>query len=493
MADNPSNIVPDNIIVVEGDAGFVPKAEPSDAGKVLKVDSQGTPVWGEDSGGTSFEPDKGLELTDGKLSVKTYYGLTNNMNGEGLVGIVPGDSTLSVNNSGIRVTNPLPASTTSDSGKVLKVDAQGAPVWGDAPAGIVEFDWSTVTLADIERAITAGKTPVMLYVPWDNAYTTKCYLQKIEHTGSGDNYVFVSTPEGFVNTPSDQSTSITVLFMMYDGSKGSNVRLVSAILSSSDGSVTMAQGATSSYLDLSVTNPLPASTSADADKVLTVNSSGNPVWATAQGGGGGGNWGMQTKYISLVDPNSSTQWRQDIPINITGSNDATFGDPYGAYPLSQLFSYPDASTGELCNGFGLGCTYILSGILPLVPPVGTLYDSLGSGFLTITDQVPDPEGWGDYTRILHRASVSFQNRYIGSNNSNEITVTEFQVVIPPLSGWADNVNIYGMCMELYKPSASSPRNWTLVSRADVSDDLLNWFRVYCTCIPTQSYVDCESV
>ena len=35
---------------------------------------------------------------------------------------------------------------------------------------------------------------------------------------------------------------------------------------------------------LCVADPLPASTSADEDKVLTVNSSGNPVWAAAQGG-----------------------------------------------------------------------------------------------------------------------------------------------------------------------------------------------------------------
>lgn len=36
---------------------------------------------------------------------------------------------------------------------------------------------------------------------------------------------------------------------------------------------------------LATVNQLPSSTSADEDKVLTVNSSGNPVWATAQGGG----------------------------------------------------------------------------------------------------------------------------------------------------------------------------------------------------------------
>ena len=261
MAQNPSNVIPDQLIVVEGDAGFVPKAEPSDAGKVLGVlNSDGDIGWTEDREGMAQQQADWAETDPSKV---TY--IAHKPSGQ-----------------------MAPASTSSDSGKVLKVDSQGAPVWGDAPAGIVEFDWSTVTLSDIEGAITAGKTPVMLYVPWDNAYTTKCSLQKIEHTGSGDNYVFVSTPEGYVNTPSDQSTSITRLIMMYDGSKGSDIRRVSANLSSSDGSVTMAQGATSAYLDLSVANPLPASTSADADKVLTVNSSGTPEWATAQGGGGGG-------------------------------------------------------------------------------------------------------------------------------------------------------------------------------------------------------------
>lgn len=39
---------------------------------------------------------------------------------------------------------------------------------------------------------------------------------------------------------------------------------------------------------LATINQVPSSTSADEDKVLTVNSSGNPVWATPQGGGGGG-------------------------------------------------------------------------------------------------------------------------------------------------------------------------------------------------------------
>lgn len=196
MAQNPSNVIPDQLIVVEGDAGFVPKSEPSDVGKVLKVDSHGTPVWGEDSGGTSFEPDKGLQLVDGKLSVKvgSGYGITNNMNGEGIVGVVAGDSTLRVTNEGVIVTRPLPASTSSDEGSVLTVNSSGNAAWATP---------STVTV--------------------DQTY---------------------------------------------------------------DASSTNAQSGTAVASAISGINQVPASTSADEDKVLTVNSSGTPEWATAQGGGG---------------------------------------------------------------------------------------------------------------------------------------------------------------------------------------------------------------
>lgn len=306
MAQNPSNVIPDQLIVVEGDAGFVPKAEPSDAGKVLGVlNSDGDIGWTEDREGMAQQQADWAETDPSKV---TY--IAHKPSGQ-----------------------MAPASTSSDSGKVLKVDSQGAPVWGDAPAGIVEFDWSTVTLSDIEGAITAGKTPVMLYVPWDNAYTTKCSLQKIEHTDSGDNYVFVSTPEGFVDTPSTQSTSITRLIMMYDGSKGSDIRSVSATLSSSDGSVTMAQGVTSALLDLSVANPLPASTSADADKVLTVNSSGTPEWAAAQGGGGGTTVGSDLKTVL----HASTPVAKSLYQTFSG----------GAYPGETCFITSDDISGTI--------------------------------------------------------------------------------------------------------------------------------------------------
>lgn len=52
-------------------------------------------------------------------------------------------------------------------------------------------------------------------------------------------------------------------------------------------SSTNAQSGTAVAGALATIKQVPASTSADEDKVLTVNSSGNAVWAAAQGGGGG--------------------------------------------------------------------------------------------------------------------------------------------------------------------------------------------------------------
>ena len=519
MADNPSNIVPDQIILLEGGSKLVPAPSAGDSGKVLGVlNSNGDIGWTEDREGMAQQQADWAEADSSKVTF-----IANKPSGQ-----------------------MAPASTTSDSGKVLKVNAQGAPVWGDAPAGTAEFVWSTVTKADVESAIAAGK----LVVITDDTFSgeaVKCYLEEVQTSSSGTDYYFTSQTHPGAMDAFTQNATIIRLSINPAGGKLRETRSVGLKLVSEDSSVSIANGTIPGQLNITTNavpasaqadankvltvnssgkpvwgsisipsvdqtynasstnaqsgtavagalaniNQVPASTSADADKVLTVNSSGTPEWATAQGGGSS-NWGMQTKYISLVDPNSSTQWRQDIGINITGSNDAGFGNPTGAYPLSKLFSYPDASTGELAEGFGLGCTYILSGILPLVPPVGTLYDSLGSGFLTLTDQVMDPE-WGmEQERILHRIPVTFRHRSVGIGAS-QVTGTEFQVVIPPLSAWVDNLTLYGVSMEFYRPSVSYQQSWSLVSRADVDDDLLNWFRVYCTCIPTQSYVNCESV
>ena len=63
--DNPSNLMPDQEIIIEGDAGFVPKASPSDAGKVLGVlNSSGDVGWVVDQSGTFIQVQADWAETD---------------------------------------------------------------------------------------------------------------------------------------------------------------------------------------------------------------------------------------------------------------------------------------------------------------------------------------------------------------------------------------------------------------------------------------------
>ena len=70
---------------------------------------------------------------------------------------------------------------------------------------------------------------------------------------------------------------------------GSNVSITASgdnvTIAATDTTYTFSTGLTDNSGTITVTNPLPSSTSSDEDKVLTVDSTGAPVWAASQGGG----------------------------------------------------------------------------------------------------------------------------------------------------------------------------------------------------------------
>ena len=90
-------------------------------------------------------------------------------------------------------------------------------------------------------------------------------------------------------------------------------------LASANNTISITEGATTVSID--VANPLPASTSADENKVLTVNAQGAAEWATSQGGGG-------SSDVFIVE-DSTTQ-----------------GDVYTAYTSGKVLFYK-ASSGEM--------------------------------------------------------------------------------------------------------------------------------------------------
>ena len=286
MAQNPSNVIPDQLIVVEGGKQLVPPPSSGDSGKVLGVlNSNGDIGWTEDREGMAQQQADWAETDPSKVTFiankptiptvdQTYNASSSNAQSGVAVA------------SAIAGVNAVPASTSSDSGKVLKVDAQGAPVWGDAPAGTAEFLWSTVTLADVEGAISDGKSVVIT----DDTFSgdaVKCYLEDVQTSSLGTTYYFSSQTRPGSLSVSNQNASVRTLTINMNGAKFRDNQAVGLGLVSEDGSVTIADGTISGQLNIT-TNAVPASTSAEANKVLTVNSSGTPVWADAQGGGGGG-------------------------------------------------------------------------------------------------------------------------------------------------------------------------------------------------------------
>ena len=82
-----------------------------------------------------------------------------------------------------------------------------------------------------------------------------------------------------------------------------------------------------------VISSVPASTSADENKVLTVDSNGDAVWATAQGGGSSlpSTTGNAYKVLSVSSDASATEWV--LPLR-TANYTATFDSTRKIYTLS---------------------------------------------------------------------------------------------------------------------------------------------------------------
>ena len=87
---------------------------------------------------------------------------------------------------------------------------------------------------------------------------------------------------------------------------------------------------------ISVENPLPASTSAEAGKVLKVDSNGDPTWATGGGGGGGVNadWAESDPLEPSYIENKPT------PKTLTAGNGISIADGVSSVTISSTVTVP---------------------------------------------------------------------------------------------------------------------------------------------------------
>lgn len=165
MAENSQAVIPDNLIIVDGEIGL-PSSTASDAGKVLAVDSNGDPSWVTPSGGTLYTEGNGIDISDQNVvSIDTTVVATKSdlsgLQGEltAGTGIDITNDTISVDTTVIATQNDLPSSeellpsaTSSDEGKVLTIDSQGDAGWA-TPASVDEVP--AVTSSDDGKVLKA--------------------------------------------------------------------------------------------------------------------------------------------------------------------------------------------------------------------------------------------------------------------------------------------------------------------------------------------------
>ena len=401
MADNPSNIVPDNLIVVEGGKQLVPAPAPSDAGKVLGVvNSSGGIGWVEDQGGTltqvqadwaESDPSK-VSYIDNKPTIPSKTSDLQNDSGfitSSDIPAIPTKTSELQNDSGFITSASVPTKTSelqNDSGFITSSDipAQVQANWNESNSSSAAYirnkpsipsktsdlqnDSGFITSSDIPLIptktsdlqndsgfITSSDIPAQVQANWNETNTSSAaYIQNkptippgviVDQTynasstnaqsgvavaeaiaaipaaptySEGDgiditNNVISADVDG--TTIGIDSTTHKIKSLQTIPTKTSDLQNDSGFITSSDiptqvqanwnesnsssaayiqnkptipavdqtysASSTNAQSGVAVASAVAGVNAVPASTSADEDKVLTVNSSGTPVWATS--------------------------------------------------------------------------------------------------------------------------------------------------------------------------------------------------------------------
>lgn len=262
---------------------LVPAATSADADKVLTVNSQGTPAWA--AAQAPLSAGDGISITNDEISAKAGTGLE--------------------------------IADVSESTTDNLVCAAMSSNWA--------YDVCPMTQALADAMNTSDGFTFTLAKPFDTyqqyvwpciAKTSELTQGELQHYAYFGNYLTIYTPSTDGSdypyevpagtqltlkfSEREQFSTITVADILGDLSNYSLVILwydedspyaAATMLSSSiTPETTATHTATTTLQDaLCVSNPLPASTVADADKVLKVNSSGAPEWATG-GGDDGADW-----------------------------------------------------------------------------------------------------------------------------------------------------------------------------------------------------------
>ena len=302
MAENSQAVIPDNLIIVDGEIGL-PSSSASDAGKVLAVDSNGDPSWVTPSGGTLYTEGNGIEISDQNVvSIDTTVVATKSdisgLQGEltAGTGIDITNDTISVDTSVIATQNDIsglqPTLTAGDNISISNNTISATDTTYTAGTGLsltgTEFAVDTTVIASksdlpssdelLPSATSSDEGKVLTIDSQGEAgWATPASVDEVPAvTSNDDGKVLKATYSGGVGsyawaTESGGGSSYTA---------GTGIDITNDTISV-DTTVVATQ------TDLSGIEQVPTVTSTDDGKVLTASYSGGTgsfAWTTPSGG-----------------------------------------------------------------------------------------------------------------------------------------------------------------------------------------------------------------
>lgn len=220
--------------------------------------------------------------------------------------------------------DPLPAHTSSESGKILKVDSNGDLEWGAESGGTVtdvqvngtsvvsggvadititaqvNSDWNASSgVAEIlnkptEKTLAAGSN-VTITEANDTVTISATNTTYTAGTGVDITSGVISADTSVLATQSDLSSKQDTL------TAGTNISISNNVISATDTTYSAGTGLTLTGTTFSNADPLPAHTSSDEGKVLSVDSNGDTVWDTPAASQVNSDWNATSGVAEILN------------------------------------------------------------------------------------------------------------------------------------------------------------------------------------------------